>query len=169
MVVSFSGLSSRSFKGFHDIQQIQCSAEALPPDSDLFFMVLYQVTDKSKTLGKLNVNRKECSTSEDYVSCEIFESESRRSRLKALIADLAEGQSRVYGCNVTALISGSTTGIMSWSITVYRVPRKFEFFLEPLSFQMDGFKSLLLFFVVFMLTDYRIDLVQSLNRYFAPS
>lgn len=130
MVLSFSGLSSRSFKGFRDIQQIQCSGEALPPDSDLFFMVLYQVTDTAsdggiKTLGQLNVNKRECSTSEDYVSCDIVESESRRSRLKALVADLAEGQSRVYGCNVTALISGSTTGIMSWSITLHHVPSKF--------------------------------------------
>ena len=103
----------------------------MPPDSDLFFMVLYQVTDTSdggiKTLGQLNVNKRECSTYEDYVSCDIVESESRRSRLKALVADLAEGQSRVYGCNVSALISGSTAGIMSWSITLHHVPSKSDF------------------------------------------
>ena len=129
MVLSFSGLSSRSFKGFHDIQQIQCSGEALPPDSDLFFMVLYQVTDNSdggiKTLGQLNVNKRECSTSEDYVSCDIVESESRRSRLKALVADLAEGQSRVYGCNVSALMSGVRMQTFSWSVTVRRTISKY--------------------------------------------
>lgn len=88
-------------------------------------MVLYEVSD-SKVLGKLNAKDKQCSTSEDYVSCSIVESESRQSHLKALVADLAEGQSRVYGCNVTVLISGSRIQTLSWSIAVHHIARKFS-------------------------------------------
>ena len=101
----------------------------------MFFMVLYQVS-QGKILGKLNAKNKQCSTSEDYVSCDIDESESRKSRLNALIADLTEGQSREYGCNVTALFSGSTTGIVSWTIAIRHIPRKFDFSQSSSAIQM---------------------------------
>ena len=74
-------------------------------------------------LAAVNLKKKECSTAKKFVSCEIVENDSRRSKVKALVDDLAEGQSRVYGCNVSAFISGVRMQIFSWSITVQRLSK----------------------------------------------
>ena len=89
------------------------------------FVLLYEVTSR-KILATMNVNKKECTTSEDYVSCDVVDGDSRKSSLSALISDLAEGQSRVYGCNLTALMSRSSVQTFSWSITVQHIPRKLQ-------------------------------------------
>ena len=131
-ILFFPGLSSGIFQGFQDIQEIKCSGESLPQDTDVMFVVLYQVATK-KVLATMKVNRRECTTSEDYNSCYISDGDSRKSYLTALISDLVEGQSRVYGCNVSALISGTRMEIFSWSIAVHYIPRKFLFWFLPFS------------------------------------
>ena len=110
------------------------------------FVLLYEVTSK-KILATMNMNKKECTTSEDYVSCDVFDGDSKKSTLSALISDLAEGQSRVYGCNLTALMSRSSVQTFSWSITVQHIPRKFsscsgDFFLIYLYVQLLSFHVL---------------------------
>ena len=117
------------FQGFQDLTQIQCSGESLPLDADVMFVLLYEVTSRN-VLATMTVSKGECTTSEAYVSCDMLDGDSRKSSLCALISDLAEGQSRVYGCNLTALISRSSVRTFSWSITVYHIPRKFDFCSE---------------------------------------
>ena len=120
----FPGLSWSPFQGFHDLQEVVCSAEPLPPDSDVMSMVLFSdALDKGdKTvLAAVNLKKGECSTAAEFTSCRIAHSDSRRSRLRALVADLTEGQSRVYGCNVSALVSGVRMETFSWSLTVRRL------------------------------------------------
>ena len=120
----FSGLIWRPFHGFHDIQEIICSGETMPAEVDsVLFVGLYQWANK-KAIATMNVNTKECTTSEDYNSCDVVDGDTRRSSLRALVWDLGEGQSRVYGCNVTALVSRSFVRTYSWTVTVRHVPRE---------------------------------------------
>ena len=121
----FPGLSSRPFQGFDDIQEIRCSGETLPQDTDVIVVLLYEVSGGSSSLlGTMNVNKGDCTTSDDYASCYVSDGDSRQSSLSVLISDLAEGQSRVYGCNVTALLSRIHTRVYSWSVTVRHIPRE---------------------------------------------
>ncbi|XP_076457960.1 uncharacterized protein LOC143291754 isoform X5 [Babylonia areolata] len=116
---SSSGLTSRSFLGLPGLHQVECSGRALAPDSDLFFMAMYRVSDGA-VLGKMNLKKKECQTSRVYVSCSGLDEggDSRESVMRMVVADLAEGQSRVFGCNVTALVGGVEMRSLSWSIRV---------------------------------------------------
>ena len=118
-----SGLSSTRFHGIDSIQRVQCSGDTLPADSKILFAVLYQVSD-GKILGKMSMTEKQCYTSEEFVSCDISEGETKESKMRILVADLGEGQSREFGCNVTALMAGFRTRFFSWSLVVRHVPRK---------------------------------------------
>lgn len=88
-------------------------------------MLLYDISGNNSLLGTMNVNKKQCTTSDDYSSCFLSDDgDSRKSSLSALISDIAEGQSRVFGCNVTALLSRIQTRVFSWSVTVHHIPRE---------------------------------------------
>ncbi|XP_076457966.1 uncharacterized protein LOC143291754 isoform X10 [Babylonia areolata] len=120
VTVHTNGLSSWPFQGFHELQELQCSGESVPPDSDIVAMVLYEA-GKSRVLAAANVGKRQCSTSHRFVACHLDPTDTRKSRLKVLIDDLAEGQSRVYGCNVTFLTSTMETKIAKWSTTVHHI------------------------------------------------
>ena len=120
---TLSGLTSQPFQGFTAIQSVECTGATLPGDSDLLSMVLYQVSN-SELLAIANLRKRSCSTSQTFIACHIDESDSRRSKIKALISDLTEGQSRAYGCNLTSLSSVGQSSIVSWSLVVTR-PSKY--------------------------------------------
>ena len=98
---------------------MECTGATLPADTDLLSMVLYQVSS-AKLLAIANLRKRSCSTSQTFIACHIDESDSRRSKIKALISDLTEGQSRAYGCNLTSLNSAGQSSIVSWSLVVTR-------------------------------------------------
>ena len=85
-------------------------------------MVLY-AADSTGILAAANLRKQECSTSKSYVACRIDATDTRKSKLKVLVDDLVEGESRVYGCNVSAFVSGMRAQLYSWSITVYRISK----------------------------------------------
>ena len=110
---------------------MQCSAEHLPPRSDVMTMVLYHhhhhhhnnhhPGQGSAVVAVVNLKTKTCTTTEAFVSCDAAEgNDSRRSRVRVLVDDLTEGQSRVYGCNVSALVSGVRMETYSWAVSVRR-------------------------------------------------
>ncbi|KAK7105433.1 hypothetical protein V1264_016812 [Littorina saxatilis] len=115
-------LTSRSFQGFHNLHEMQCSGENLSQDSDLMTMVLYEVKS-SKVLAAANLRKQECSTSSSYIACHLDATDTRKSKLKALVDDLAEGQSRVYGCNVSAFMDGTRVKLFTWFITVRHISK----------------------------------------------
>lgn len=117
------GLTSRPFQGFTAIQSVECTGATLPGDWDLLSMVLYRVSS-SELLAIANLRKRSCSTSQTFIACHIDESDSRGSKIKALISDLTEGQSRAYGCNLTSLSSAGQSSIVSWSLVVTR-PSKY--------------------------------------------
>ena len=121
-VTVFPGLSARSFQGFHDLQELQCSGQNLPQGSDLLTIVLYEASSNN-ILAAANVRKQECFTSNSYVACHLDDADTRNSKLKALVDDLAEGQARVYGCNASAFASGMRMESFSWSITVRHISK----------------------------------------------
>ena len=80
-------------------------------------MVLYE-KQSDRVLSLADLSKKQCSTASDYVSCQIDATDSKKSLLKVLVVDIAEGQSRAYGCNASILTSGGRFQVVSWSVVV---------------------------------------------------
>ena len=98
---------------------MECTGAALPSDHNLLSVSLYR-KDTDQVYAYANMASRQCSTSESFVACDIDEANGRRSVLKVLVVDLSEGQSRVYGCNLTSLMSGGRIALTSWSLVVTR-------------------------------------------------
>ncbi|XP_076457963.1 uncharacterized protein LOC143291754 isoform X8 [Babylonia areolata] len=118
VTVHTNGLSSWPFQGFHELQELQCSGENIPADCHILAMVLYEVGTNS-VLAAANLGNQECSTYHSFAACHLDSTDARKNQLKVLVDDLPEGQSRLYGCNVTFLTSTMETKIATWSTTVH--------------------------------------------------
>lgn len=59
-----------------------------------------------------------CSSRGTYSACVLDHADTRRTRLIMLVTDLAEGEVRVYGCNITSFRSGVDVHQVSWSLAV---------------------------------------------------
>ena len=125
LIDCIAGLSVQPFQGVSSVQELQCSGDTLPSDADLMSIVLYQRANHH-VMSILNLRKRQCSTSGDYVSCVINESDSRKSVVKALVYDLPEGQSRAYGCNVSVLTSKGRFEAVSWSVTAHHQSKSFR-------------------------------------------
>ena len=100
-----------------NLQLLQCSAQSLPENSDVLYMVLYEVYTR-KTILRANLRSGVCSSQELFASCDVDGSNTQQTRLNALIPNLAEGRSRAFGCNVTALVSEGFVETFSWTFSV---------------------------------------------------
>ena len=112
------GLTSRPFQGFHNIRVLECTGSSLDSSVDVMSMVLYTIP-QDKVLASVYTLKGECSTSDgNFASCVIDAADSKKTRLRALLTDLLEGETRVYGCNVTSFRSGGRVKIITWSLVV---------------------------------------------------
>ena len=112
-------MTVRLFKGFPSLQEVECTTENLKAEVKVFSLKMY--TGPTNTvLAHANPVTNECITFKDYSSCKIDSSDTRKSRLKVLVSDLEEGESRKYGCTATSFGSLGETNAASWSITVWR-------------------------------------------------
>ena len=93
----FPGMTSRDFRGIHSIQEVECWGADLNTDVKLISLQLFELP-QSNVLASLNVFTNNCMTYGEFSSCVIHPSESHRSRLRVLVHDLEEGESREYGC-----------------------------------------------------------------------
>lgn len=124
-----AGLTSRLFMGFSDIYEVTCDSDALPPELDTFSIVLFRV-GSDKVLGHANLKKRECSTADSFVSCTVAEGDTKNNDIRILISDLADGESLVFGCNLTAMTSGGIIRYFTWThrlthsskMTLVRVP-----------------------------------------------
>ncbi|PVD27410.1 hypothetical protein C0Q70_12568 [Pomacea canaliculata] len=91
-------------------------------------LLLYRVQG-DKVLGFVNLKNRECATSDVFVSCYVDATGSRKTRLKALISDLVEGEARHYGCNVTTMQPGGRTTMLSWFIVIHQTRLVSKLFL----------------------------------------
>ncbi|XP_025101747.1 uncharacterized protein LOC112568587 [Pomacea canaliculata] len=97
-----NGLRAQAFRGLATVQEIVCSAVTLDPGEDLSTMALYTVLDRH-VLATVIPWKHECTTSSSFAACVIVKGDSHKTTLHTLVLDLHEEESRLYGCNVTAV------------------------------------------------------------------
>ena len=112
-------MTSRIFKGIPSLQEVECSGGGLKPEVTLLSLQMHRLSD-SQTLASLNVFLKTCVTVSSYSSCAIDSGDTHRSRLRVLVDDLAEGESRGYGCTVNTVQSVGNPVTLNWTIHIRR-------------------------------------------------
>ena len=83
-------------------------------------MSLYEMYPR-KTILRANLRSGVCSSQELFASCDIDGSNTQNTRLNALIPNIAEGRSRAFGCNVTALIFEGFVETYSWTYNIRHI------------------------------------------------
>ena len=114
-----AGMTSRDFKGIPSLQEVECSGGILEPEVKLLSLQIRRLYD-DKELSSLNVFSNSCVTAVDYSSCVIDTSDSHKSRLRTLVHDLDEGQSREYRCTVYTVTPRGKPNAFDWTIVVTR-------------------------------------------------
>ena len=115
----FTGLFTRHFKGIPSIQEVECWGQGLKPETKLLSLKVYTIPD-NKVQASLNVFANNCLTYADYSSCFVDTADTHRSRLRVLVYDLEEGESREYGCRALALQNTGDESELTWSVLVTR-------------------------------------------------
>ena len=118
-LIVIPGMTSRDFKGLPSLQEVECLGSSLRPEVNLLSLKIYAVRN-NKVLASLNVLKNTCLTFSALSSCYVNTSDTHRSRLRVLVPDLDEGESREFGCRVSALDSGGDPKVSTWSISVSR-------------------------------------------------
>ena len=114
-----SGMTSRDFKGFPSLQEVECWAGFLEAEVRLLSLRLFRESDKF-VLASLNILTNNCVTFGDYSSCMIDSSDTHNSRVRVLVFDLEEGESRRYGCLASTINAIGQPETDTWSILVRR-------------------------------------------------
>lgn len=116
-----AGLTVHSFRGLPHVQEVRCSGHSLPSDTDLFSMLVFDAGQQS-VLAVANLKKRECSTSQTFTSCDLGHEDSKQDALRVLVVDLKEGETRMYGCNLSVLAEGGRRfEVLSWSVVVHFV------------------------------------------------
>ena len=116
---SLAGMRVSNFRNISSIQEVECSGGALRPEISLLSLKTYTLLNTTVT-AYLNIMKNECITLSEYSSCVIDASNTRNSRLRFLVHDLEEGESRGYGCVAVSFKSLEETTTWTWTITVTR-------------------------------------------------
>lgn len=114
------GIKGLSFQGHDFIHEVVCSGETLDAGWDVLSMVLYECQGH-KVLATVNLRSQECSTGDSFSSCFIDNRDTRNTRISSLITDLAGGESKEYGCNITSFKSGTRAYFLSWKTTITQI------------------------------------------------
>ena len=115
----FTGMVTRDFKGITSIQEVECLGGGLRAEVKLLSLKLYTLEDNG-VVASLNVIANTCLTYTDYSSCSVDTRDTHKSRLRLLVHDLEEGESREYGCRALALHTTGDESGLTWSILVTR-------------------------------------------------
>ena len=118
----FPGMTSRDFRGISSIQEVECWGGNINSDVKLMSLQMYKLPE-STVLASLNVYTNNCMTFGDYSSCVIHPSDKHRSRIRILVHDLEEGESREYGCSANTLNSLGNSVIRNWKLRIIRVSK----------------------------------------------
>ena len=110
---------SRDFKGFPSLKEVECWGGSLEPEVKLMSLQMYTLPERT-ILASLNVITKNCVTFGDYSSCFIDKDDTHKSRLRILVYDLGEGESKDFGCTANSLKSLGNTQTLTWIISVTR-------------------------------------------------
>lgn len=112
-------MTVRYFKGFRSLQEVECSADYFKAEVKILSIKMFAVPG-NKVLAHANPVTNECLTFKEFSSCKIDTGDTRKSRLRVLVSDLEEGESRRYGCTATSFGSLGDTDTSTWYVTVNR-------------------------------------------------
>jgi hypothetical protein len=112
-------MSSRDFRGFRSIQEVECWGGKLTSDVRLISLLLVRLPD-SVTLASLNVITENCMTYSEFSSCVIESQDTHRSKVRVLVHDLQEGESRMYACSATTVTPQGKAVETQWTLRVFR-------------------------------------------------
>ena len=111
------GMRSRNFKDIPQLQEVECLPAVKETDVKLLSVSLYSMPGKS-VLVLLNVLTNSCLTHGEFSSCVMDSRDWREWKVRVLVADLEEGESRTFGCEVTAFTSRGKTRTSTASLLV---------------------------------------------------
>ncbi|PVD27413.1 hypothetical protein C0Q70_12571 [Pomacea canaliculata] len=125
------------FRRIPGVQEVQCTGEELKGDVGIFSLTLY-AADNKRSLSSVNLVTKTCSASSVFASCFIDDSDTRKTRIRALITDLVEEEVREFGCNLTTFVGSSKqTTFVNWWLPVSR-PSEYQLSINSVSTQSAG-------------------------------
>ena len=115
----FTGMTSRDFRGIHSLQEVECFGDNLNSEVKLISLKMYKLPE-STVVASLNVYTNNCMTYGDYASCVIHLASVHQSRLRLLVHDLEEGESREYGCTANTINPQGDSIFRNWKILLWR-------------------------------------------------
>lgn len=121
--VFLSGMTVQIFKSFPSILEVECWGGYLAAEVKLISLRLFRVSDHSLN-AFVNPLTSECKTYEEFSSCVIDPVDSRRSKVRVLVADLDEEERREYGCTATSFGPLGDTHTEKWFLNISR-PSKY--------------------------------------------
>lgn len=110
-------MTSRDFKGFPSLQEVECTGRSLKPEVKLIALQLYSLPS-NRLLASMNVISNECVTWGDYSLCRVNKTKTHKSKIKLLVADLNDGESREYKCTANTYDSYGFSKVFTWTIVV---------------------------------------------------
>lgn len=95
----------------------------LKPEVKLISLKLVQLPE-STVLASLNLYTENCMTYGDYASCIINTSYVHKSKLRVLVHDLEEGESREFGCVANTVNAQGDPVLEDWKTVVARISKE---------------------------------------------
>ncbi|XP_025101727.1 uncharacterized protein LOC112568586 isoform X15 [Pomacea canaliculata] len=114
-----NGLSVRNFRNIAELLEVECSGTTLQAEVKLLSLRLFYV-ENSTVLAHVNPLTNECKTFEEFSSCVIDTADTRNSKVRVLVSEMEEDESRQYGCTATSFGDLGHPYIFDWFITVTR-------------------------------------------------
>lgn len=118
----FTGMTSHHFREIHSLQEVECSGDYLNSEVKLISLQLFKLP-QTTVLASLNVYTNNCMTYGDYASCVIHPTSVHESRLRILVHDLEEGESREYGCTANTINPQGNSIFKNWKIILKRTSK----------------------------------------------
>ena len=143
-------MKTRDFHGTQIIQEVECVGANLRTDSKLISLQLFKLPD-STVLASLNVFARNCMTYGEYASCAINPDDSHKSRLRVLVHDLREGESREYGCTANTVTPQGNSVYKNWKILVTRNRKYVCYCIRSARFWLQG--TVGTFIIVYVVQD----------------
>ena len=113
------GIAFRNYYIHPGILEIECSGRRLPVSVDVSSMKLFtHVTNE--TMAMVFPTKNTCKTFTYFSSCHINVVHTRKSSLKALVTDVAAGETVMVGCNVSVFNQNGEIRMYSWLRSVLR-------------------------------------------------
>lgn len=107
----------RDFHSIPTLQEVECWGGVLETEVKVLSLTIYNISDNS-VLGHVNPLTNECVTFRYFSSCFIDTRDTRQTKLRVLVYDLGENESRKYGCNCTSFRSVGEAEKVTWSVLI---------------------------------------------------